>query len=598
MLEDSFSIAATSMHKLRRRCNPGILVSSNSGKVSVARVGFNYLFEGPWPPQAPRWTKVLYFTQSRAIRFEPPASPIAETSVPHLSTVPSVPVRCLAVAALVLLAGCALPSLRGRPTSLALSNTADTSLGHAIAPTLAGHPRQTGIYPLRAGRDAFAARVLLAAAAERSIDAQYYIWHDDATGMLLFEAICQAADRGVRVRLLLDDHSTEDLDATMAALAAHRNVELRLFNPLRHRRARWLNYLLDFRRVNHRMHNKSFTIDNQVAVIGGRNIGDEYFQAGTEESFEDLDVIAVGPAVAEISQEFDTYWNSASAYPAQLLLGTSSSASTDSLLGSFEAARKESASTRYLETLRETPLIKRLSAGRLDMQWSNSRLVYDDPAKVTDKNHPQQLLLLSRLLDMTASPRNQFDLVSPYFVPGKGEQRLTKLATNGVRVRVLTNSLESTDTTVVHGGYRKYRKALLRAGVSLYEKVRGSPSASSERSQDKHHSSATGLHAKTFQIDGRSVFVGSFNFDPRSARLNTEMGLLIDNPILANRLSSFFDTQVSLLAYKLRLVRGNHIEWIKSTPQGTQVYEHDPRTSFWRRVKVRIMSILPIEWLL
>jgi cardiolipin synthase C len=204
-----------------------------------------------------------------------------------------------------------------------------------------------------------------------------------------------------------------------------------------------------------------------------------------------------------------------------------------------------------------------------------------------------------QLLDMTARPRAQFDLVSPYFVPRKGEQRLTGLATNGVRVRVLTNSLESTDTTVVHGGYRKYRKALLRAGVRLYEKERGSHSASSERSEEKHHNySATGLHAKTFQIDGRSIFVGSFKFDPRSARLNTEMGLLIDNSILANRLSSFFDTQVSSQAYELRLVRADHIEWLESTPQGPRVYEHDPKTSFWRRAKVRMLSILPIDWLL
>ena len=512
---------------------------------------------------------------------------------------PRLPVRCLAVASLVLLAGCALPSLRGRTASFALSDTDDTPLGQAIAPRVAGHPSQSGIYAVRTGQDAFAARVLLAAAAQRSIDAQYYIWNDDTTGRLLFEAIWQAADRGVRVRLLLDDHSTEDLDRKLAALAAHRNLEVRLFNPLRHRRARWLNYVLDFRRVNHRMHNKSFTIDNQVAVIGGRNIGDEYFQARPDESFEDLDVIAVGPAVNEISQEFDTYWNSASAYPAELLLPTSVSPPSDALLASFEATHKKTASAQYLEALRETPLVKELGAGRLDMQWSHSRLVYDDPAKAIDKNHREQLLLLSQLLEITASPRAQFDLVSPYFVPRKGEQRLTGLATNGVRVRVLTNSLESTDTTVVHAGYRNYRKALLRAGVRLYEKERGSQSESLGRPAEEHHNySATGLHAKTFQIDGRSIFVGSFNFDPRSARLNTEMGLLIDNSILANRLSSFFDTQVASWAYELRLVRGDHIEWLESTPQGPRVYEHDPRTSFWRRAKVRILSILPIDWLL
>lgn len=516
----------------------------------------------------------------------------------------STPARCLSIVGLMLLAGCALPPLRRSP-SYALSNTADTPLGRSVAPRVAGHPSQSGIYALRTGRDAFAARVLLAATAQRSIDAQYYIWHADTTGLLLFEAIWQAADRGVRVRLLLDDHNTEDLDSTLAALAAHRNIEVRLFNPLRHRRARWLNYMLDFRRVNHRMHNKSFTIDNQVAVVGGRNIGDEYFQASAAESFEDLDVITVGPTVGAISNEFDTYWNSDSAYPAQLLLHQSVSASTQALLASFAKNREQAAAIRYLETLRQTPLIKDLGQGRLEVQWSRAQLVYDDPRKATDNSHPEQILLLSRLLAMTPSPRMQFDLVSPYFVPGKeGKRRLTNLATKGVRVRVLTNSLESTDTAFVHGGYRKYRKSLLHAGVTLYELERGAQSLTSKRAEEKKekedhtHYSATGLHAKTFQIDNRSVFVGSFNFDPRSARLNTEMGLLIDNSLLACRLSSFFEQQVPLQAYQLRLTDHGHIEWIESSPQGVRIYEHDPRTSLWRRAKVRMVSILPIDWML
>jgi putative cardiolipin synthase len=515
----------------------------------------------------------------------------------------SAPARWLTLVCFTLLVGCSLPPLRGRSSSYALTNTVDTRLGQAVAPRVADHPSESGIHALRTGRDAFAARVLLAGAAQRSIDAQYYIWHADVTGILLFEAIWQAADRGVRVRLLLDDHSTEGLDPTLAALAAHKNIQVRLFNPLRHRRARWLNYALDFRRVNHRMHNKSFTIDNQVAVIGGRNIGDEYFQASAKDEFEDLDVIAIGPAVSQISNEFDTYWNSAEAYPAQLLLHQSAAPSTAALLADFTEVHDQSAAISYLDAVSQTGLIKNLDAGRLTMDWSGARLVYDDPQKATDGNHREQNLLLSRLLAITSAPRTQFDLVSPYFVPGKeGKRRLTNLATNGVRVRILTNSLESTDATVVHGGYRKYRKSLLRAGVKLYELERGSrPSASAERKarqEDHVHYSATGLHAKTFQIDGRSIFVGSFNFDPRSARLNTEMGLLIDNSVLASRLSDFFEQQVPLQAYALRLTDHGHIEWIDSSPQGPRIYEHDPRTSIWRRAEVRIYSILPIDWLL
>ncbi len=204
----------------------------------------------------------------------------------------------------------------------ALQDTDTTRLGRGVAPGLAAHPGKTGIYALSRGRDAFAARVLLAGAAERSLDVQYYIWHGDHTGYLLFEALWQAAERGVRVRLLLDDNNTSGLDATIAALDAHPNIEVRLYNPLVHRTARWTNYVTDFRRVNRRMHNKSLTVDNQVTVVGGRNIGDDYFAAGHGVAFADLDVIAVGPAVHEVSTAFDLYWSSASAYPAEKLLAT------------------------------------------------------------------------------------------------------------------------------------------------------------------------------------------------------------------------------------------------------------------------------------
>jgi cardiolipin synthase C len=263
--------------------------------------------------------------------------------------------KCLVAACALLIAGCALPSRQDIATTYALHNTDTTRLGRAIEPRLAEHSGKTGTYPLATGRDAFAARGLLAAAAERSLDVQYYIWHGDHTGYLLFEALWQAAERGVRVRLLLDDANTAGLDATIAALNAHPNIEVRLYNPLMYRTARWRNFVRDFTRVNHRMHNKSFTVDNQAAVVGGRNIGDEYFAAGRGVAFTDLDVIAVGPAVHEVSNEFDLYWNSPSAYPAEKLLRNPPPGAMEQLKVTFANTRADPESAEYLESLRDTP---------------------------------------------------------------------------------------------------------------------------------------------------------------------------------------------------------------------------------------------------
>ena len=228
----------------------------------------------------------------------------------------------LLAACAVLATGCAsLPPPQDRSASSAPADTADTRLARAIAPLLAAHPGLSGIHAMPDAYDGFAARVVLAAAAQRSIDAQYFVWHDDQVGMLLFEALWTAAERGVRVRVLIDDGGTSGIDATLAALAAQPDIELRLYNPLVQRGSRALGYLSDFQRLNKRMHNKSFTVDNQASVVGGRNIANEYFGAAGAIGFADLDVLAVGPVVQQVSKEFDRYWNSASAYPAAAFVG-------------------------------------------------------------------------------------------------------------------------------------------------------------------------------------------------------------------------------------------------------------------------------------
>jgi len=470
-----------------------------------------------------------------------------------------------------------------------------TRLHQAIDPELRAHPGASGIYALENGRDAFAARALLAAAAERSIDVECYIWRGDATGYLMFEALWEAAERGVHVRLLLDDNNTAGLDDTIAALDAHENIEVRLFNPLHYRRLRWINYLLDFRRVNRRMHNKSFTVDGEVSVVGGRNIGDEYFDAGDAIRFADLDVMAVGPIAAEVSKNFDLYFNSDSAHPAESLLGRASSDSIHDLKATFAAVHARPGSAQYLDALDETGFVTDLETGRLAMEWVHARLVSDDPTKVLHAQPPKELLMLPRLLQLTGQASVQLDLVSPYFVPAiTGTKDLVQLARQGVRVRVLTNSLASTDVAAVHAGYAKRRKALLRAGVEIYEVKRVEPTPSSLT----RGSSAASLHAKTFEIDGRYVYVGSFNFDPRSAYLNTEMGLLLDSPQLARRLNHFFETQLLDHTYRVQLDQGDHLEWVETTLAGNKIHRIEPHTNAFQRMTLALIALLPIDWLL
>jgi putative cardiolipin synthase len=373
-----------------------------------------------------------------------------------------------------------------------------------VAPLAAAHPGKTGIHLLPSGTDAFAARMVLAAAAQRSIDAQYYIWHGDQTGVLLFEALTQAARRGVRVRILLDDQTSRDNETIVAALGSEANVEVRYYNPFAQRRARFLDYLGDFARVNRRMHNKAFVVDNQAAVVGGRNIGNEYFGAGTEVPFVDLDVLAVGAAVPEVSAQFDLYWNSASAYPARLLVGESTPEARTALEARFAATRADAHSRAYLETARDTPLLAALLRRELSLEWAQARVVTDDPAKTLDRTERTDVLLLSKVTAGVA--RSTFDLVSPYFVPGdKGSAYLEGLARSGVRVRVLTNSFAATDVSVVHAGYAKRRERLAAAGVRLFElKGTGEPAERDERGQSRSGSSPSSLHAKTFAADGRT----------------------------------------------------------------------------------------------
>ena len=502
---------------------------------------------------------------------------------------------------LALAGGCAsLPSLDPREPSAALRDTGGTRLGRAIAPLAAAHPGRSAFHPLADAHDAFAARRVLAGAAERSLDVQYYIWHGDQVGLLMFEALTSAARRGVRVRLLLDDQNTKAIEGLIPALAAYPNMELRLYNPFATRGGgRFLGYLTDFDRLNRRMHNKAFIADNQAAIVGGRNIGNEYFAAGTEIPFQDLDVLALGPAVRDVSSEFDLYWASASAYPASRVSGHGDAHAIGALDARLAAAAADPAAREYLDAVRRAPLLADLLAGRLALAWAEARLVSDDPAKTLDREGRHDVLMLAELLGGGDRPRASLDMVSPYFVPGeKGADFLEQLAASGVRVRVLTNSLSTTEAAVVHSGYAKRRCRLARAGVKLYE-YKPMVTASKPGKPGLGKSSGARLHAKTYAADGKRLFVGSFNFDPRSALLNTEMGLVIASPELAGRLVATFEERVPLEAYEVRpRADGACVEWVERTPAGETIHQTEPNTGPGTRAWLELLMLMPIDWLL
>lgn len=506
--------------------------------------------------------------------------------------------------AAALLAGCALPPLANRAETRALTTeqSRDTDLGRVLAPALDAHPGLSGIHPLVDARAAFAVRVHAARSAQRTLDVQYYIWRDDLTGTLLLEALHEAADRGVRVRLLLDDNGISGLDETLAALDAHPNIEVRLFNPFVVRHPKSIGYVTDFRRLNRRMHNKSFTVDAQATIVGGRNVGDEYFGATDGVLFADLDVLAVGPVAADVEHDFDRYWASESAYPVTSIVPAVDAARLDELAHKAASVERDPAAAAYMDALRGLPVVRQMLDGSLPFEWAATRIVSDDPGKILGAA-PKEALIGHQLREIIGTPERELDLISPYFVPtAAGTATFTELAGQGVTVRVLTNALEATDVTAVHSGYARRRKALLEGGVHLYELRRSATPADSGGKREERGgtvgSSGSSLHAKTFAVDAARVFVGSFNFDPRSANLNTELGFVIASPVLAGRIESAFSTTVPENAYEVRLSDTGELYWLER--RGTETVRHDtePNTGWFGRFGVWFLSILPIEWLL
>lgn len=497
------------------------------------------------------------------------------------------------------IAGCTVSPLKERTAhvSLPYEEISQSRLYSAVNELSKNHDELSGVYPLEAALDAFIARVLLVRAAEKTLDVQYYIWRQDNTGTLLLYELYLAAERGIRVRLLLDDLGSYDLDDDwLAMLNNHPNIEVRLFNPFSSRKVRFFDFVTHFNRSNRRMHNKSFTADQAMTIVGGRNIGDEYFAATDGVLFADLDVLTVGPAATAVSTDFDRYWLSQSAYPVEQLFKQKKDSTV--LLKEVSNVFKHPEALMYVMALQDTEFSSQFNSHRLPFEWTSVRLVSDDPIKGLGIKKNSDLLVyhLDVLLD---EPIKKLDLVSPYFVPAKvGTKVFTGLAKEGAEVRVLTNALVATDVAAVHSGYMKRRKTLLKSGVDIYE-MKNQPGIGKESDAGSgvFGSSGSSLHAKTFAINNEKIFVGSFNFDPRSTRLNTELGFLIDSPELATALDKVFAERISETAYQVKLDNKGKLFW-EEQGEPTIIYHKEPGATWFQRATVRFMSWLPIDGLL
>jgi len=498
----------------------------------------------------------------------------------------------------LLSSGCAsLPKDVQRTPSFALEDVSGTKLSKDIEPLLKAHPGHSGFFPLVEGMDAFAARIYLVDNAEKTLDLQYYIWHDDLTGKTLYNRLLAAADRGVRVRILLDDLDTAGKDRVLHIIDAHPNIEVRLFNPFANRERRVGDFAGDTKRINRRMHNKTLTADNQASVFGGRNIGDEYFDAAEEVGFSDMDVLAIGPVVSEISQGFDLYWNSRWVYP--LSAFKPKQPVTDEMVKSFRTQSdifiKEARGSDYADAIRAQGVAQKKGVADFDFAWSRWVLVYDQPSKVDADKVGFDTHLAPKLKIAMDHAQNELIIVSPYFVPGEQfTSYLVGLVEKGVRVRILTNSLASNDVPMVHAGYMRYRKALLKGGVELYEFKPVNAMKEKETSKWTGSSRAS-LHGKYLGFDQRYLFIGSFNLDGRSTALNTELGVYFESEKYARELHDVFNARADVVAYRLMLDDDGDLVWMTREDGQELQFDKEPETGFWTRFSTGFLSLIVPE---
>ena len=492
-----------------------------------------------------------------------------------------------------------LPDLSGRTQSHMIDDGRDTQLGRQFRGVRDDNPGKTGVFLLQRGRDAFAARALLARKAEKSLDIQYYMYRQDTVGGLLTYEVLGAADRGVRVRMLIDDiYGNKDED-TWVGLDAHENIEVRMWNPWKRGRGRLLQSIVRAARINYRMHSKSFTADNQATILGGRNIGDEYFDADPNVAFTDIDVLSIGPPVHEVSSAFDSYWSAEHAYPVNILVREGTNRDVANLRSAKKAFFDKQSTSDYIMALGDSDLALGLKDGSLAFSWSEAMVIHDSPQKEDLKKAGTDELLISQLAPYITGAKKTVDIVSPYFVPGdKATEALCKLSQDGVKVRILTNSLASNDVSAVHAGYAKYRRTLLSCGVRLFELDESLKDRQGKMFTWLPGLAKSSLHAKTMAFDGEIMFVGSFNFDQRSLHINNEIGLVFHDPALAGAAAKHFEDNVNKVAFEVSFSREGgrtNMQWTGGQGGPDVVMEKEPYATTMQKLIVGIVKWLPIE---
>lgn len=504
----------------------------------------------------------------------------------------------VAVLALMLGACSSLPQNVSRTPSQALDPGVESTLATNLQPLFDANPGLSGFYTLGESEAAFAARVQLIAAAQRTLDIQYYIWHDDLTGRAIHTFLQRAADRGVRVRLLLDDLDTTGKDELLRLIDHHPNIEIRVFNPFANRDSRVGDFIADTRRVNRRMHNKTLTADNVATIFGGRNIGDEYFGAEEEVAFGDMDALGVGGIAQDVSRQFDLYWNSKYAYPIDAFDWDEAITEEDATdyRKVSEANLQSARNSQYAQVLKEVKLAQVEQISDVVFVWSDWKLIYDLPETIESSKVSHETHMAPQLARSVSRAKEDLVIISPYFVPGDAvTAELVALVEKGTRVRILTNSLQANDVSLVHAGYMRYRKDLIQGGVELYEYKSDSNKVRRKLKRQRIDVEKTSLHAKFIGFDKEYLFIGSFNLDGRSARLNTELGGYFRSPSQATALTAVFDSNILDFAYRVELNDAGKLEWVTRGETGDVRVNHEPDTSWWKRFSTSFLSYIVPE---
>lgn len=487
--------------------------------------------------------------------------------------------------------------------SYAISQDEASDLGKILEKAMSGQEADlSGFRIFEKGEESLDARLFLIRAAKKTLDLQYYAISDGVTSNLLIEALIQAALRGVRVRLMIDDITTGDIRRSLIALDGISNIHVRVFNPVNHggqsKLSRFIGAVTHVDRATRRMHNKALIADNQIAIIGGRNLGDEYFDTHEEKSFKDIDVLTAGPITADISASFDEFWNDICAFPIYALHKQRASGwrirrVRKKLKKNWEKCFQNPDNRKRLDM----PLAEGSGLIVESLVWAKAYLLADPSAKVRNKGDEGSSPPLRHLKNLVDQAKREFIIVSAYFVPREqGMKWIESLRDRDMTVKILTNSLASTDVVAVHTGYKKYRVPLLEKGVSIFELKPRGKKRPRQRLLGRKSPSHASVHAKAYIIDDEWAVIGSFNFDPRSAFLNTEIGLFIHSTQLANQLRDMFEeSSAPDTSYKLGLAPGKKLVWTTREKDGDVRYVTEPKAGFWRRVQVYLISLLPVE---